>query len=331
MIFKDPWVILLIPVALGILMVLRQRKRTASFRFPTTSIVRGLTTTWKIRFKEIPYILRLFVLILFLVALAGPRSVLEETIHKTEGIDIVLAIDVSGSMAAEDFTIDNRRTNRLEIVKRVVQEFINQRKNDRLGLVAFARLAYTVSPMTTDYSWLVTNLNRVELGLIQDGTAVGSAIASSTARLKNSDAKSKVIILLTDGINNAGKVDPLTAARAAQSFGIKIYTIGAGTKGYAPYPVKDIFGRKAYQQVLIDLDEEMLQQAAAITGGKYFRATDTESLRQIYKEIDSLEKTEIEEYGYREYKELFSNVLLAALMLLFTETVLTSTFFLKIP
>ena len=331
MIFKNPWIILIIPLVLALIIFIKKRQRATSFQFSSTGIVSSLKATWKVRFHQVPYVLRLLAVILFLIALAGPRSVLEETVHKTEGIDIVLAIDASGSMAAEDFVMKARRYNRLDIVKKVVQEFVKERKNDRLGLVAFARLAYTVSPLTTDHSWLLTNLDRVELGLIQDGTAVGSAIVSSVARLENSEAKSKVIILLTDGVNNAGKMGPIEAARVAEAFGIKIYTIGAGTKGRVPFPARDPWGRKVYQNIPIELDEEMLQEVADITGGKYFRATDTESLRNIYKEIDDLETVKIEEYGYKEYKELFSYFLIASLMILFLEVVLANTIFLRVP
>jgi len=271
------------------------------------------------------------VVILFLIALAGPRSVLEETVHTTEGIDIILAIDSSGSMAAEDFTEGQRRYNRLDIVKRVVTDFIEQRKNDNIGIVAFASLAYTVCPLTTDHAWLASNLERIDLGLIKDGTAIGSSIASSVARLKTSKAKSKIIILLTDGINNAGKIDPISAARAARAFGIKIYTIGAGTKGMVPFPATDFFGRKVYQKVYIQMDEETLKEIADITGGQYFRATDTESLKGVYAEIDALEKTEIEQYGYFEYEEMFDHMLLVALALLFLEIVLSRTVLLRVP
>lgn len=331
MIFKDPWILLLVPPVLGLVILLKKRQKPTTLRFSSTHIVAPLKATWKIRMRPALYLLRLAALVLFFVALAGPRSVLEETLHETEGIDIVLAVDASGSMAAEDFVMDGQRYNRLAIVKKVVQEFVKERTNDRLGLVAFARFAYTVSPLTTDHSWLLTNLERVDLGLIEDGTAVGSAIASSVARLRNSDAKSRVVILLTDGVNNAGKTDPLEAARVAGAFGIKIYTIGAGTKGYVPFPARDLWGRKVYQKVLIELDENMLRQIAATTGGKYFRATDTESLRDIYKEIDALEKTKIEEHGYKEYKELFGWFLAAALAALCSEVVLAGTVFLSIP
>lgn len=333
MIFKDPWVILLIPFVLGIIIVLRKKQKSTNFRFSSVDIVSSLGVTWKVRFQKTPYFLRLVVVTLFFVALAGPRSVLEETIHQTEGIDIVLTIDSSGSMAAEDFVLDGKRYNRLAIVKKVVEEFIGERKNDRIGLVVFAKFAYTVSPPTTDHSWLLENFKRIELGII-DGTstAIGSAIASSVGRLKGSDAKSKIIILLTDGTNNAGKISPLKAAEIAKAFNIKIYTIGAGTKGFAPVPRgKNFRGQVMYVNQKVDIDEETLGKIADITGGKYFRATDTESLRKIYKEIDEFEKIKIEEQGYREYKELFSHFLIAALMMFCLEIVLAKTVFLKVP
>ncbi|OGX43211.1 MAG: aerotolerance regulator BatA [Omnitrophica WOR_2 bacterium RIFCSPLOWO2_12_FULL_50_9] len=331
MVFKDFGVLFLIPVTLGILYFLRKRRKEAAVRFSSVSLVDSLPVSWKVKFRHVPNVLRGIVLVLFLIALAGPRSVLKEAVHKTEGIDIILAIDSSGSMAAEDFTIGSKRVNRLEIVKNVVEDFIAQRQHDKIGLVTFAALAYTVCPLTTDYAWLTANLRPISLGIIKDGTAVGSAVASSLARLKKSEAKSKIIILLTDGMNNAGEIDPLAAARAAQALGVKIYTIGAGTKGLVPFPVQDFYGRKVYQRVQIDLDEETLQKIAAVTAGKYFRATDTESLRQIYREIDALEKTEIEEHGYFEYEELFDRVLLAALGILLAQILLSQTLFFQVP
>ncbi|OGX39494.1 MAG: aerotolerance regulator BatA [Omnitrophica WOR_2 bacterium RIFCSPHIGHO2_02_FULL_50_17] len=331
MVFKDFGVLFLIPVTLGILYFLRKRRKEAAVRFSSVSLVDSLPVSWKVKFRHVPNVLRGIVLVLFLIALAGPRSVLKEAVHKTEGIDIILAIDSSGSMAAEDFTIGSKRVNRLEIVKNVVEDFIAQRQHDKIGLVTFAALAYTVCPLTTDYAWLTANLRPISLGIIKDGTAVGSAVASSLARLKKSEAKSKIIILLTDGMNNAGEIDPLAAARVAQALGVKIYTIGAGTKGLVPFPVQDFYGRKVYQRVQIDLDEETLQKIAAVTAGKYFRATDTESLRQIYREIDALEKTEIEEHGYFEYEELFDRVLLAALGILLAQILLSQTLFFQVP
>lgn len=331
MIFKDPWILLFIPFVLLLLCLIQRRRRPESVQFSSKQLVAQLPVSWKIRLRNLPVVLRGIVLALFLVALAGPREVLKQTLHESEGIDIVLAIDASGSMAAEDFTIGGQRYNRLDVVKNVVREFIANRSGDRIGLVTFAALAYTVCPLTTDYAWVTTNLERIRLGMIKDGTAIGSAINSSLARLKDSEAKSKVIILLTDGINNAGEVDPLTAARAAQTLGVKIYTIGAGAQGFAPFPVQDIFGRKTYQQVHIDIDEDLLQGIAQVTGGKYFRATDTESLRTIYSAIDALEKTRIKQAGYFEYDELFTRVLLAALMVLLIELILSNTLLLKIP
>lgn len=331
MVFKDPWILLFIPVVLIVLYFLVRRQRPVNIRFPSKELAAGLPVSWKIRFRHLPSILRAIALALFLVALAGPRAVLKQTLHESEGVDIVLAIDASGSMAAEDFAIGGQRYNRLDVVKNVVREFIDHRSGDRIGLVTFAALAYTVCPLTTDYAWLTTNLERIRLGMITDGTAIGSAINSSLTRFKNSEAKSKVIILLTDGVNNAGEIDPLTAARAAQALGVKIYAIGAGTQGFAPFPVQDVFGRKVYQQVRIDIDEKLLQGIAQVTGGKYFRATDTESLRTIYSVIDTLEKTRIEQAGYFEYDELFTRVLLAALMILVIEFVLSNTLLLRMP
>lgn len=340
MIFKDPWILILIPAAVLAILFFKRKQPEAALRFSSVELVAGIGKTWKTRFIELPFFLRLFAVVLFLLALAGPRLVLEETSQKTEGIDIVLAIDASGSMLAEDFTINGKRQNRLEVVKSVVNDFIDGRQQDRIGLVAFGGLAYTVSPLTTDYAWLKTNLKRVVIGLIEDGTAVGSGISSALSRLRNSKAstqggsasggKSKIIILLTDGVNNAGKVDPASAAQAAKAMGVKIYTIGAGTKGYAPYPM-EIWGRKVYQKVQINIDEDMLRQVADITGGKYFRATDTNSLQEIYKEIDRLEKIEIETLYYKEYQELFGWFLSAALGLLFLELMLVNTVLLRIP
>src|SRR3989338_10885548 len=331
MVFKDPWILLFIPFALLLLYLIQRRRRPETIQFSSKQLVARLPASWKIRLRNLPVVMRGVVLALFLTALAGPRSVLKQTIHESEGIDIVLAIDASGSMAAEDFTIGGRRYNRLDVVKNVVREFIATRGGDKIGLVTFAALAYTVCPLTTDYAWLTANLRPISLGIIKDGTAVGSAVASSLARLKKSEAKSKIIILLTDGMNNAGEIDPLAAARVAQALGVKIYTIGAGTKGLVPFPVQDFYGRKVYQRVQIDLDEETLQKIAAVTAGKYFRATDTESLRQIYREVDALEKTEIEEHGYFEYEELFDRVLLAALGILLAQILLSQTLFFQVP
>jgi Ca-activated chloride channel family protein len=271
------------------------------------------------------------VVFLIIFALARPQSPLEESKIQTKGIDIVLALDVSTSMLAEDFTLGGKRQNRLAVVKDVVKDFIKGRQNDRIGMVAFAARAYTVCPLTLDYGWLFENLERVKIGMVEDGTAIGSGLSSALNRLQDTRAKSKVIILLTEGRNNAGKISPLTAAEAAKALKVKVYTIGAGTRGLAPYPVKDFFGNKIYQPIKIDLDEETLTRIALKTEAKYFRATDTKSLREIYKEIDKLEKTPIEEKGYLEYKELFSTFLISGLGLLFLEIILNNTILRKIP
>jgi len=331
MILTTPWVIFLIPFVLILVYGMKKINKPSSLRFPSVDLVSSLNQTWKTRLIRLPFYFRLLAMVLFILALAGPRSVSKETMFKSEGIDIVLTMDASGSMMAEDFTIKKKRTNRLDVVKSVVKDFIEIRKNDRIGLIAFAGLAYTVSPLTTDYSWLSTNLDRIDF-LTDEGTAIGSAIASSLARLAKSKAKSKIIILLTDGENTTGKIDPLVAAQAAEALGIKIYTIGAGTKGYAQVPyARDIFGKLVYRPEKVNIDEKSLRKIAEITKGKYFRATSTTDLRDIYKEIDAMEKTEIKEFGYTEYGELFVYVLGAGLLLLLCELLLSNTILLRLP
>jgi Ca-activated chloride channel family protein len=276
-------------------------------------------------------LLRAAAIALLLTALARPQSILEGAKTVSEGVDIVLAIDTSTSMLGEDFKMGAKRINRYDVVKEVVKEFIGKRKDDRIGMVAFAARAYTVCPLTTDYSWLYENLDRVRVGMIEDATAIGSAIASSLNRLKTSKTKSKIIILLTDGINNAGTISPLVAAEAAKALKIKIYTIGVGTKGLVPYPIRDIYGRTVYQNIQIDIDEESLKTIATITGGKYYRATDTETLRMIYADIDRLEKSNIEHLGFRETTEVFPRFLIPGLCILVIEIFLANTLFLRIP
>jgi Ca-activated chloride channel family protein len=309
----------------------RKRERLPSVLFPSKRLYRGLQQTFKVRLSRSLIILRIAALLLIVLALSRPRSVIEETKIRTEGIDIVLAIDTSTSMLAEDFTLGRRRESRLEVVKSVVKDFISRRQSDRIGIVAFASRAYTVSPLTLDYEWLMQNLERVKTGMIEDGTAIGSGLSAALNRLKDTDAKSKVVILLTDGRNNAGRISPLTAAEAANALNIKVYTIGAGTKGLAPYPAKDIFGNKVYQSLKVDIDDETLKKIAEKTGAEYFRATDTESLKDIYKQIDELEKTEIEETGYREYRELFHLFLLPGVALLFMEIMISNTILRRVP
>jgi Ca-activated chloride channel family protein len=265
------------------------------------------------------------------IALARPQKGKVEAKITTEGIDIVLAVDVSGSMLAEDFQIGGEHQNRLYVVKQVVRDFIEERINDRIGIVVFAARPYTLCPLTLDHGWLIQQLDQAEIGMIEDGTAIGSAIATATNRIRASTAKSRIIILLTDGRNNAGRIDPITAADAASALSVKIYTIGAGTKGLAPYPVRDFFGNKVYRQVKIEIDDESLKRIAEKTEGMYFRATDTDSLREIYREIDEMEKTEIEATEYMEYKEFYPHLLILAIISFVLEIGLANTRFRRLP
>ncbi|MCQ9206506.1 MAG: VWA domain-containing protein [Omnitrophica bacterium] len=331
MIFKDPWILFLIPVALAFIYFIKKRRISSNIEFSSKELMGVPAPTMRLRaMRNIVFVRGLAVALVF-IALARPQSVSEETKIYSEGIDIALAIDSSGSMLAEDFTVNGRRKNRLVAVKMAVEDFIRRRKSDRIAIVAFAGRAYTVCPLTLDYNWLIKNLERVKIGSIEDGTAIGSALASSLARLKDTEAESKVIILLTDGINNAGKIPPLRAAEAAKAMGVKIYTIGAGTKGLAPYPVRGRRGRLFYQNMKIPIDDTALKEIARKTGGMYFRATDTESLKEIYTEIDKLEKTKVEETGFRKFEELFSGALIFALALLLLEVILKNTILRKLP
>ena len=329
--FKDPWILFIAPVVLALVYLRYKHKKKPTLRFSSGILLKDTLGSFKVTLSQNLFVLRLITVLFFLIALAGPRRALEETKHKTEGIDIILAVDVSGSMGAEDFKLQNRRVNRLEIVKNVVKEFVEGRKDDKIGIIAFSRFAYTICPLTLDHEWLLTNLERLRLGLIEDGTAIGSAIASSVARLKDSKAKSKIVILLTDGVNNAGKIDPIEAAKIAETNKIRIYTIGVGTKGPVPFPAKDFWGRTAYQNVEINLDDHTLKEIAKITSGEYFWAMDTESLRDIYKAIDRLEKTEIEQSGYRDYQQLFWVFVALGLVILCLEILLSRTLLLRIP
>ena len=331
MIFHDPLLLLLIVVIPPLIYFYFRRRGTSHVIFPSLETLKKLKPSFLQRYKYIVIVLRSTAITLLVIALARPQYGNEQTKVTTEGIDIVLAVDVSGSMLAEDFEIGGRRCNRLYVIKQVVKDFIQKRTNDRIGLVVFAGRAYTQCPMTLDYGMLLQLLEKVEIGMVEDGTAIGSAIGSSADRLKNTKAKSKVIILLTDGRNNTGEIDPFTAAEIAKTFGIKIYTIGAGTKGLAPFPAIDLFGNTVMKQVKIDIDDDALREIAKITDGKYYRATDTESLKEIYSQIDKLEKTESEVTQYTEYHELFHYFLLPAFGLLLFELGLTKTKFRKIP
>lgn len=329
--FKDPvmfWLLLLLPI---VFIVDRSRHSGSSFVFSSEDFVKDLKPTARVRLSRSLIILRITAIALMIIALARPQAILDGSRSVSEGVDIVLAIDTSTSMLAEDFVLGSRRINRFDLVREVVKDFIRKRKDDRIGMVAFAARAYTVCPLTTDYAWLNENLDRARVGMIEDATAVGSVIASSVNRLKNSKTKSKIIILLTDGVNNAGNISPLIAAQAAKALKIKIYTIAVGTKGLSPYPMKDYYGRTVYRNIPIEIDEESLRKIAETTGGKYYLATDTEKLRNIYDEINRLEKSNIEHFGYREYGELFYYFLVPGMMLLIVGIFLSNTIFLKVP
>jgi Ca-activated chloride channel family protein len=277
------------------------------------------------RMRHIPIGLRMMAIALFIIALARPQLVLDKQNISTEGIDIVLELDLSGSMLAEDFN-----PNRIEAAKQVASEFIDGRTNDRIGLVVFSAESFTQCPLTTDYPVLKNLLRDVKNGMIADGTAIGLAIANGVNRLKDSKAKSKVMILLTDGVNNRGEIDPITAARIAATYSIRIYTVGVGAQGEAPYPVQTPFGIRR-QMIPVDLDEKVLTQVADMTGGKYYRATDNRKLKAIYKEIDQLERTKIEVTAYKRYSELYGGWLIAGLLTFMLEIGLTSTLLRKNP
>ena len=305
------WLLLIVPVWLIYSYWQRRKQRQQRFLFSSTEVLRLSGSHWREKARFLPPLLISLSLILAIAALARPQLENVTVERNAEGIDIVLSLDISTSMRAEDL-----KPNRLEAARTVATDFINGRISDRIGLVAFARQSYTACPPTLDYNLLTNVVNELQMGQIQDGTAIGMGIATAVNRLKDSNASSKVIILLTDGMNNSGEIDPVTAAELAQNFQIRIYTIGVGSRGTAPYPVVDpIFGKR-YQSVSVDIDEEMLTQIAEMTGGTYFRATDTESLQQIYSQIDRLERTEIEEIYYTDYEDLYDQFLLFSLLFL---------------
>jgi len=326
----DPWALLLL--VLVPLVWRLGRSATPALRFSSVGFFAGIDAGRRARWRRWLPVARAVAFALLVVALARPQMGNEQTRVRAEGIDIMLAVDLSSSMLAEDFTNDaGDPANRLEAVKEVVRSFVDGRSGDRIGLVLFAARPYLQSPLTLDHGWLLNNLARAEVGLIEDGTAVGSALATAVNGLEGSDSESKVVILLTDGQNNAGRVSPEMAAEAAATLGYKVYTIGAGTKGVARYPQIDFFGNKRYVPMPVDIDDKTLRAIAAETGGRYFRATDTESLRQIYAEIDQLEKTEQEGLIYLDYHELYPWLALVALALLAGEALLAETWLRVLP
>jgi len=326
-------VLFLIPISILFVTLLLKRREQASsyFRFSSSQLIKDLATTLKVRLSKLPIFLRGAALIFILLALARPQAPVEGSSSDLKGIDIILAIDTSTSMLAEDFDINGERMNRLHVTKMAVKEFANKRKGDRVGIVSFGSYAYTSCPLTIDYGWVEQVLDKLRVDPREDTTAIGYAIATSLNRLRDSSAKSKIIILLTDGRNNAGDISPQTATELAHSLGIKVYTIGVGTKGDVLYPFKDASGNKTYKRIPIDLDEDTLQSIAQRTGAKYFRAADTESLKNVYGEISTLEKSTFRHRRFNRYEELFAKFLIIALIILFLEIVLSNTILRKIP
>ena len=331
--FANPWfltLLLLIPL-LAFLRGLRGGSPTVVFS--STKSLRALGSQVKSRAGNFLTSLLFLALALLILAMARPQK--GNTLSQVEasGVDIMLLLDVSGSMQAEDFTIGNQPASRISVVKKVTQEFIEQRPNDRIGIVAFAGRPYLVSPLTLDHGWLLQNMDRVRIGLVEDGTAIGSAIASAANRLRgDKNAKSRIVILLTDGDNNAGKISPTTAAEAARALGARIYTIGAGSDGEAQMPTgqRNLFGQMIYQPVP-PLDATALKQIAEIGNGQFFRATDTHSLERIYNQIDQLEKSSFEMKQYRQYRDLFPWFLAAGAGLLLLQTLLAQTVWRRLP
>lgn len=282
-------------------------------------------TSWKVYLRHVPFALRMAAIAVLIIILARPQSTNSWQNTSTEGIDIVMAMDISSSMLAQDF-----KPNRLEASKDVAASFINGRPNDNIGLVVFAAESFTQCPLTTDHTVLLNLFKDIQPGIIQDGTAIGLGLANAVSRIKDSQAKSKVIILLTDGVNNAGEIAPVTAAEIAKTFGIRIYAIGVGTQGKAPYPFQTAFGVQ-YQDIDVEIDEPTLKQIASTTGGQYFRATDNSSLKEIYSEIDKMEKTKISVQQYSKKQEEYKNWALLLFALLLVEILLRNTLLRNIP
>jgi len=328
--FANPWLLLLL-LTLPIIAILRGAKGAApAVIYSSLAPLRDLGRSRRSKAGGWLTSLLLFALGALIVALARPQQGRTLTHIEASGIDIMLALDVSKSMLAEDFTIGGQRANRLEAVKQVTEKFIQGRPNDRIGIVAFAGRPYLVSPLTLDHDWLLQNLERIRIGLVEDGTAIGSAIASASNRLKDRESKSRIVVLLTDGDNNAGKVSPSTAAEAAKALGIKVYAIGAGTKGYAPYPMQ-VLGRTTYQNVKVEMNEDALKEIAKITEASFFRATDSKSLGEIFEEIDKLERTTMQMSHFKEVRELFPWALGLGGALLTLHILLGQTWWRRLP
>ena len=322
------WALTLLPL---VMLWRGRRGPVAAIQYSDVGLARAVARRSRSRIGNFVWLFAILAAVLMIVGLARPQRGHSRTEVTANGIDIVLGLDVSGSMQALDFMIDNQRINRIEVVKSVVGKFIDERPNDRIGLIAFAGSPYLVSPITLDHDWLQQNLERVTIGGVDDGTAIGSAIAAAVNRLRTTPAKSKVVILLTDGMNNTGKISPLAAAEAARALGVKIYTIGVGVRGKAPVPVRDEAGNVRLVMALVDVDEKTLQSVADQTGGKFYRATDTDSLERIYAQINRLETTAQTVQKFEHYDELYPWALIPALAILGFSFLLQHTRYRRLP
>jgi Ca-activated chloride channel family protein len=322
------WLLALLPL---VVLLRGGRGPIAAIEYSDVGLAREVARSSRSRVGIWVWLLPILAGVLMIVGLARPQRDHSSTEVTANGIDIVLGLDVSGSMTALDFQINNRRANRIEVVKSVVAKFIEERPDDRIGIIAFAGAPYLVSPITLDHDWLLQNLERVNIGTAEDGTAIGSAIAAGVNRLRTTPAKSKVIILLTDGVNNTGKISPLAAAEAAKALGVKIYTIGVGVRGKAPIPVKDEAGNWHLIMAQVDVDEKTLQAVAAETGGRFYRATDTDSLQKIYEQINGYEKSAQTVQKFEHYEELYPWALIPALAILGFWSVLQQTRLRRLP
>lgn len=308
-----------------------RRGAVPAVEYSNTQVVRAVSHETRSRSGAWLKSLRVAALALLILGLARPQTGSTTAPVQASGIDIMLLLDVSGSMRSLDFKLDGKPASRVDVVKSVVAKFIEDRPDDRIGLTVFAGVPYLVSPITLDHDWLLRNLDRVQIGTTDDGTAIGSAIAAGVNRLRDQDAKSKVIVLLTDGQNNTGKVSPLTAAEAARALGIRVYTIGIGVRGEAPFPVTDSFGNQQIVMEKVDVDEGTLQKIAATTGAQFYRATNTEALKRIYSSIDRLEKTPHTRKSYQRWQEDFSWFVVPGLLLMCASVFLEQTRWRRLP
>jgi Ca-activated chloride channel family protein len=307
------WLLVLLPI---VMLWRGRRGPIAAIEYSDVSLAREVARASRNRIGRLLWVLPILACALMIAGLARPQRAHSRTEVTANGIDIVLGLDVSGSMQALDFKVDQQRVSRIEVVKSVVSKFIDERPDDRIGLIAFAGAPYLVSPITLDHDWLQQNLERVSIGAVDDGTAIGSAIAACVNRLRLTPAKSKVVILLTDGVNNTGKISPLAAAEAAKAMGVKIYTVGVGVRGNAPIPIRDAAGYTRLITVKVDVDEKTLQAVADETGGKFYRATDTDSLQKIYEQINRFEKTAQTVQKFERTEELYPWALIPSLAIL---------------